>query len=332
MISDDAKVMLLLNTRIVLDKIGDDDPFTLSQWNELARKIAASSYKRPGRLLNETAQSIRETLSISGEDSLRIVNLIGHSRRLGFELERLNSLGIWIITRSDPDYPVKYKNRLKDRAPSVLFGCGEKALLEQDGIAIVGSRNITEREQAFAEEIGNIAAYLGLIVFSGGARGVDITAMKNAVDGRGCSLGVLAGSLEVAIKKPEYRNALLRGDLALISPYGSNSGFTVGTAMGRNKLIYCLAEYAVVVSSDLNKGGTWAGANEVLKNDWLPLFVRQHPGMPEGNAELIHMGGLPLPDPIPVPAPDFKIWLDLQKNAWKNKSQNQKKPVQNSLF
>ena len=110
--------------------------------------------------------------------------------------------------------------------------------------------------------------------------------MKNAVDGRGCSLGVLASSLEAAIKKPDYRNALLRGDLALITPYGSNSGFTVGTAMGRNKLIYCLAEYAVVVSSDLNKGGTWAGASEVLKNDWLPLFVRQNPDLPEGNEEL----------------------------------------------
>ena len=61
-----------------------------------------------------------------------------------------------------------------------------------------------------------------------------------------------------------------------------------------NKLIYCLAEYAVVVSSDLNKGGTWAGASEVLKNDWLPLFVRQYPDLPEGNEELIKMGGLPI--------------------------------------
>ena len=182
--------------------------------------------------MNATSQSICDTLSVPIEESLRIVNLLDHSRRLGFELERLNSLGIWVITRSDPDYPGKYKTRLKDRAPSVLFGCGEKALLEQDGIAIVGSRNITDREQEFAEQIGNIAAYLGLVVFSGGARGVDITAMKNAVDGRGCSLGVLASSLEAAIKKPDYRNALLRGDLALITPYGSNSGFTVGTAMG----------------------------------------------------------------------------------------------------
>ena len=99
MISDDAKVMLLLNTRIALKKDDEVNPFTLSQWNELARKIAVSTYKRPGHLLNATSQSICDTLSVPIEESLRIVNLLDHSRRLGFELERLNSLGIWVITR-----------------------------------------------------------------------------------------------------------------------------------------------------------------------------------------------------------------------------------------
>jgi len=30
--------------------------------------------------------------------------------------------------------------------------------------------------------------------------------------------------------------------------------------MGRNKLIYAMADYGLVVSADCEKGGTWAGA------------------------------------------------------------------------
>jgi predicted Rossmann fold nucleotide-binding protein DprA/Smf involved in DNA uptake len=35
--------------------------------------------------------------------------------------------------------------------------------------------------------------------------------------------------------------------------------------MGRNKLIYGLADFGVVVSSDYKTGGTWSGAVEALK-------------------------------------------------------------------
>ena len=62
----------------------------------------------------------------------------------------------------------------------------------------------------------------------------------------------------------EHRNLLLDGQLVLISPYDPSAGFNVGNAMQRNKLIYALADTSLVVSSDLNKGGTWAGAVEQL--------------------------------------------------------------------
>lgn len=61
--------------------------------------------------------------------------------------------------------------------------------------------------------------------------------------------------------------------------------------MARNKLIYCLAEYAVAVESSLEKGGTWAGAIENLKAGWVPLLAR--PGTPGTDALIIH-GATPL--------------------------------------
>ena len=53
---------------------------------------------------------------------------------------------------------------------------------------------------------------------------------------------------------------------------------------------------AVVVSSDYQAGGTWAGADEELRREsGRPVFVRTGAGVPRGNTELIHKGAKPFP-------------------------------------
>ena len=56
-------------------------------------------------------------------------------------VDKWQRAGLWILTRGDADYPVRLKNRLRTDAPPVLFGCGNKALLQAEGMAIVGSRD-----------------------------------------------------------------------------------------------------------------------------------------------------------------------------------------------
>ena len=81
---------------------------------------------------------------------------------------------------------------------------------------------------------------------------------------------------ENLLKKSLERNArkaISDGQLLLISPYHPNARFTVGTAIGRNKLIYAMADYGLVVSAEHKKGGTWAGVTEELKREIsLPIF------------------------------------------------------------
>lgn len=52
--------------------------------------------------------------------------------------------------------------------------------------------------------------------------------MRAALDERGTAVGVLADSLERAIRIPETRAALQQGDLCLLTPYAPNAGFSVG--------------------------------------------------------------------------------------------------------
>ena len=78
---------------------------------------------------------------------------------------------------------------------------------------------------------------------------------------------------------------------------------------GRNRLIYTLADYAIVVASDFEKGGTWAGAIEALKAKWLPVFVLQHGHMPQGNTKLIERGAIPFPYPFEGHYSELEAWL-----------------------
>ena len=114
-----------------------------------------------------------------------------------------------------------------------------------------------------------------MVLYSGGAEGSGYPQYGFSLSKRvGSAVGVLADSLEKVIRTRQA--ALRRGDLCLVTPYSPNAGFSVGAAMGRNRLIYTLADYAVIVASYAETGGTWAGATETLKNGWVPIFVLEH--------------------------------------------------------
>ena len=302
-LSPNSLTLLLLCSSLALD---DDSlkPLTGREWNSLARKLHAASLQLSD-LPSLSDSDLHSKLDLDQELATRISSLL--SRGIQPSLSRLASLGIFPLTRADPDYPEKYLLRLKDSAPPVLFYAGEKALLGQPGIAVVGSRHLDEAGQACAEWVGNACGLSGMVLYSGGARGVDSISMAASLEARGTAVGVLADSLTRAIKTQQA--ALARGDLCLVTPYHPEAGFSVGAAMGRNRLIYCLADYAIVVAAEAETGGTWAGATEALKHGWLPLFVLEHPAMPEGNQRLLEKGALPFPHPFREPPTSLPAWL-----------------------
>jgi predicted Rossmann fold nucleotide-binding protein DprA/Smf involved in DNA uptake len=88
--------------------------------------------------------------------------------------------------------------------------------------------------------------------------------------------------------------ALDRGDVCLVTQQSPATGFSVGAALARNKLIYALAEVTVVVAADLGTGGTWAGAVEALQHGYGPVAVWRGEGEGAGNAGLEGEGATPI--------------------------------------
>jgi len=296
-VSSNTQAILLLTAPLIVGRGGySSELLSPGEYNRLAR-ILYDNQREPADLLGpEASELLKQFHGII--DSGRLMRLLGRGFLLSQAIERWQARSIWVVSRADPDYPRRLKTRLKDAAPAVFYGCGDAVILESGGLAIVGSRHVDNTLVEYTEGIGRLTAKARKAVVSGGARGIDQAAMSGALQAGGRVIGALADSLERLALARDNREFLMNERLVLISAYDPAAGFDVGHAMQRNKIIYALADAALIVSSDYESGGTWAGAIEQLENLRLvPVYVRSNGDIGEGLKALLRKGALPWPNP-----------------------------------
>ena len=290
-LSADTEVVLLLCGRFGGEKQEAYQPLAPREYGELARWLKALAL-RPSDLLTDAGHVALLRIQEARLERKRVEFLLGRGTAMALALERWARGGLWVISRGDVEFPQRLKRQLKHAAPPLLYGAGDKAMLENGGLAIIGSREASESALSYTRAIAARCANEGLAVVSGGARGVDAAAMQGATEAGGCCIGVLASDLLKTSVNRQNRIGLQERRLVLVSPFFPEAGFNAGNAMGRNRYIYTLADQALVIDSALGSGGTWMGAVENLKHGWVPLYVRT-PGEGAGNAALVADGALP---------------------------------------
>ena len=294
MLDEQAQSVVLLTAVLGKRQSNGPQPLSTSEWAELAQMLHSRSAKPEHLLAGEVGELMAgwQHRSVSAD---RVQRLLDRGTALGLCLERWERAGLWVLARSDPNYPRRLKRRLEWKSPPVLFGSGSKKVANQRGLAVVGSRGASADDLAAAVRLGQQAAAAGCSVVSGAARGVDETAMLASLDAEGTAVGVLAAGLQRSATSRKYRAALERGDLALLSPFAPEAGFHPGNAMGRNRFIYCLADSAAVVTCKEGAGGTWSGAVENLRHGWVPTWARRD-AAGSGNRALVERGAQWLPE------------------------------------
>ena len=287
-LSENSQATLLLTAHFTERKNESVKPLTTTEWGRFAAWLK-------GQQLNPSslnADNLDELLTDWKDRSIttdRLGALFRRGNALALAVEKWQRAGLWVMTRSDTDYPRYLKRHLKSASPPVLFGCGNRDSLNRGGLAVVGSRKANSQDLHFSRAIGALAARRGVQVISGGAKGVDESAMVEALKSGGDVIGVVAESLMKAIRSLKYRKYLEGGGLVFVSPFNPDTGFSVRQAMERNKLIYCLSDVGFVVQSE-TKGGTWSGANENLRKKWVPLWVKRTTERGSGNEKIYEAG------------------------------------------
>lgn len=288
----DRDAILLACSGLAASRSAGVEPLGPKGWASLAERSRAAGLA-PGELVTMSPGELETRLMVTTDAADRLARLFARHSQLTFELERIERLGIWVSTVDEVDYPGPLRDRLGAAAPPVIFGLGDRGLSTADSLAVVGSRDSDPDALQFAREAGQQAARQGWAIVSGAARGVDAEAMRGAFDTGGRMVGVTADGLERHLRDASLRTAFASGQAAYMSTYRPDAPFSVGAAMGRNKLIYCLARAGVVVHATANSGGTWAGAVEALQAGWVPVFVNAG-SKTGGNTALIRRGGRPV--------------------------------------
>ncbi|GAK56568.1 SMF family protein [Candidatus Vecturithrix granuli] len=226
--------------------------------------------------------------------------------RIYQEYEELRAEGIEILYPGHPYYPLKflwYSERYN--ISPVLFCKGYLPLFCSDGIAIVGSRNVSEEGEQFAQQIASEIAKSGLNVISGYAKGVDSNAHIGALQAEGTTTIVLSYGIKEFRKKNDFKNYAWDQNMLIVSQFEPNTKWIARNAMARNKLVCALSKGIVVIEAGLEKddtgkmSGTFAAGKTAIEMK-LPLFVMDpsyFKNSPKGNYDLIRYGGIKI-DPI----------------------------------
>ena len=249
----------------------------------------------PEDILHFGKQDFIQLLDMTENQAERFLRLLDRSASLSFEISKYESMGITVLTRADAAYPKKLKEKLGNACPPLFYTAGDPTIATRSAIGFVGSRSISDSDVLFVQTAVRNVLKKGHIIVSGGAKGCDSIAEETALEAGGAAIAYLSDSMMRKLRNSKTLQAVQLGKLLLLSVVKPDAGFNTGVAMMRNKYIYAQSEATVVVKSDYNKGGTWSGATENLRNQWALMLCRNHLSYP-GNKALIEKGAIPVDD------------------------------------
>ena len=244
-----------------------------------------------------------------------------------FLAESLNNEGYELIPITSPEYSKTLKENLKAaHAPALLYVKGNKQIMREKSIAIVGSRNASDKSLEFTDNIAKLASKEYKVVVSGFAKGVDKQALDSAINYKGQSIIVLPqGIMTFGSGFKKYYKQIVDGDVLVLSTFFPKAPWKAELAMARNPIIYGLADEIYVAESS-DKGGTWSGVVDGLRKN-RKIYVRKpEPNENTANNLLIQKGAIavdfndnPLIDYKPSLAEVNQLSLNEQTVNYENK-------------
>lgn len=195
-----------------------------------------------------------------------------------------------------PVYPLVFKNM--SMPPNEIYwqGVEPSKWLDKPKVAIVGSRKMTAYGQSVTRRLATDLAEAGVVIISGLAFGIDVTAHKAALDAHGTTVAVLASSLDNITPRSNYYVASqIVQTGTLISERPLMSSVHRGLFVVRNRIISALADIVLIPEAGL-KSGSLHTARFAMEQGKTVMAVPGNITSPssEGSNNLIKSGAIPV--------------------------------------
>lgn len=159
-----------------------------------------------------------------------------------------------LVTLADSDYP-QVLLEITD-PPPLLYAKGNLALLNQSGIAVVGSRNASVQGEKNAEAFAQGLCEYGLCIVSGLALGIDGAAHRGALKANGATIAVVGTGLDIVYpaKHRDLAHQIVEKNGLIISEFALGTPSKPQNFPKRNRIISGLSLGCLVVEANLQSG------------------------------------------------------------------------------
>ena len=158
------------------------------------------------------------------------------------------------ITLEDKNYPENLKNI--ENPPKQLYLEGNIELINEPGIAVIGSRTCTEYGKKNAKKFAKELSLYGLTVISGLAIGVDSFAHIGSIEGTGKTIAVLPSGLNNIYPQENEKlwKDILKNKGLLVTEYEKNEKASSQKFLERNRIVSGLAIGTLVIEGGYRSG------------------------------------------------------------------------------
>ena len=227
----------------------------------LTGKISASHFQK----LISCFSSIKDAWTATKEEFLklgfsekRIDYIISKRKEINpeKEFEKLAAENINVITIKDKEYPLLLKEIYEP--PALFYYRGNKEVLKETCLAIVGSRHMTDYGKSVIPEIISGLIQKNIVIVSGLALGIDAESHRSALNSGGKTIAVLGSGVDEKTIYPSFnrtlaKNIINKGGL-ILSEYPTGTLPFPHYFPERNRIISGLSKGVLVVEAAEKSG------------------------------------------------------------------------------
>ena len=210
-------------------------------------------FKIPEGIYNATKE---ELLEIDGIGEYKVEQILKKEYRkdLNKVKEYMDKNNIELITLNSKYYPEKLKS-LYDK-PICLYIKGNKEILNDFSLAIIGCRENTKYGELVAKKLSYEIATKKITTISGLAKGIDSIAHSSTIDAKWKTIAVIGSGLDIIYPKENIYLAdkIIKTGGVIISEYVIGMQPKRLNFPARNRIISGLADGVVVVEAKKKSG------------------------------------------------------------------------------